>query len=178
MNSNNRSEKGFTLIELLVVIAIIGTLSGVVLVSLGDARAKARDATRQSDMRQVVSAMQLYYAKYEEYVKQEAQDKTDGTPDIDTYLQILHDPRCKLGACVEGFSDYVVKRNDLPVFCDVSYFNADIYQYYCIYAALENAIPPCSEGQTTYMVASQRGTKIVCGEAPSLSGDCTCFHTD
>ncbi len=171
-------KEGFTLIELLVVIAIIGTLSGVVLVSLGDARAKARDATRQSDMRQVVSAMQLYYGKYEEYIRQDIHDRINGTPDIDTYLQILHDPRCKTGSCMEGFSDYIMKRNDLPVFCDVSYFNVDSYQYYCIYATLEKAVPPCSEDQATYMVASQRGTKIICGEVPSLSGDCTCFHTD
>ncbi len=175
---NSSQKKGFTLIELLVVIAIIGTLSGVVLVSLGDARSKARDATRQSDMRQVVSAMQMYYGKYEEYVRQEAQDRINGTPDIDIYLQVLHDPRCKVGACMEGFSDYVMRRNDLPAFCDTSYFNADSYQYYCVYAALENTVSPCATGQAAYMVASQRGTNIICGAEPTISGDCTCFHTD
>lgn len=58
------SRLGFTLIELLVVISIIGVIAGVVLVSTKGMREKARDSRRLSDMRQIVSAISLYYDKY------------------------------------------------------------------------------------------------------------------
>ena len=54
--------KGFTLIELLVVIAIIGLLSTLAVVSLNNARQKSRDAKRVSDIKQVQTALELFYA--------------------------------------------------------------------------------------------------------------------
>ena len=57
-----RRQKGFTLIELLVVIAIIGLLSTLAVVALTSARAKARDAKRISDVKQVQTSLELYFA--------------------------------------------------------------------------------------------------------------------
>ena len=51
--------KGFTLIELLVVIAIIGLLSTLAVVSLNSARAKARDAKRVSDVKQLSMVIEM-----------------------------------------------------------------------------------------------------------------------
>jgi len=59
--NTTRMQRGFTLIELLVVIAIIGLLSSVVLASLNTAREKSRDARRISDLRQIQTALELYY---------------------------------------------------------------------------------------------------------------------
>ncbi|KKU86520.1 MAG: hypothetical protein UY15_C0008G0021 [Parcubacteria group bacterium GW2011_GWA2_47_9] len=62
-----KGKRGFTLIELLVVIAIIGILSSIVLVSMGTAREQARDARRMADMRQIVSAQELFYGDNNRY---------------------------------------------------------------------------------------------------------------
>lgn len=56
------NKKGFTLIELLVVIAIIGLLSTFAVVSLNEARQKARDARRLADVKQMITALELYYS--------------------------------------------------------------------------------------------------------------------
>lgn len=60
-------KKGFTLIELLVVIAIIALLSTLAVVALGSAREKARDAKRLSDVKQVQTALELYYTDKSDY---------------------------------------------------------------------------------------------------------------
>ncbi|MEI7451750.1 MAG: FISUMP domain-containing protein [Candidatus Falkowbacteria bacterium] len=58
---------GFTLIELLVVIAIIGILATIAVVALQNARAKARDARRVADVKQVQTALELFFNDMQRY---------------------------------------------------------------------------------------------------------------
>ncbi|MCX6793054.1 MAG: prepilin-type N-terminal cleavage/methylation domain-containing protein [Candidatus Falkowbacteria bacterium] len=67
MPQNKKLKSGFTLIELLVVIAIIGVLSTMVIVALGNARSKSRDAKRVADIKQISTALELYYADNNSY---------------------------------------------------------------------------------------------------------------
>lgn len=62
-----KQRKGFTLIELLVVLAIIGLLSTLAVVSLNNAREKSRDSKRVSDIKQVQTALELYFSDVGKY---------------------------------------------------------------------------------------------------------------
>ena len=124
-------KKGFTLIELLVVIAIIGILASIVLVSLGGARSKARDARRQSDIRQVVTAQEMYYGDAESYKTNAALNGS--TPAIGSYLDALTD----------ASYTWLDNTNCSPA-----------GQYFCAYAILEN-------GDNRYFAASEKGTKAL-----------------
>ena len=67
---NKKYQKGFTLVELLVVIAIIGILATLLLLQLGTARQRARDAKRIADVNQVRTALELYFDDNAQYPQQ------------------------------------------------------------------------------------------------------------
>jgi prepilin-type N-terminal cleavage/methylation domain-containing protein len=149
-----KKHRGFTLIELLVVIAIIGILASIVLVSLGGARSKARDTVRLSDMRQVVSAQEMYYAEHEGYFQ--ADGSTAGTPAIGTYLTALDDPKSDMHyTWLDNSADTTVSHTGT---C------ATISECFCAYATLENK-GDCDD--TRYFIASEKGTKADVCTAPT-----------
>ncbi|HEU0085496.1 MAG TPA: prepilin-type N-terminal cleavage/methylation domain-containing protein [Candidatus Paceibacterota bacterium] len=107
------NKKGFTLIELLVVVAIIGILSSVVLVSLNSARSKSRDAKRQSDIRQIQSALEMYYLDNGSYpIMGWQHSNTSNWNNFETILspyigELPHDPKeATTGVATSGASVY------------------------------------------------------------------------
>jgi prepilin-type N-terminal cleavage/methylation domain-containing protein/prepilin-type processing-associated H-X9-DG protein len=58
--------RGFTLIEILVVIAIIAILAAILFPVFSRARAKARQATCASNLKQLATAMEMYVSDYDE----------------------------------------------------------------------------------------------------------------
>jgi prepilin-type N-terminal cleavage/methylation domain-containing protein len=66
---NTKYRKGFTLIEMLIVITIIAVLASMILVGMGGARAKSRDARRIADLHNVMNALELYYSLKGSYLE-------------------------------------------------------------------------------------------------------------
>lgn len=56
--------RGFTLIELLVSISIIAIIATLLLANFNAARERARDAQRKGDLRNIQTALRLYYNDY------------------------------------------------------------------------------------------------------------------
>jgi len=98
MKNSNRSghayrQAGFTLIEMLVVVAIVGLLSSVVVVGVGGARQKARDAKRVADMRSIQTWAEAGYVSaypdgtaYTNWTGKPV-DPLNATPNVYTYAQ-------------------------------------------------------------------------------------------
>lgn len=60
-------QAGFTLVELLVVMSIIGVLAGVLLTNFVGVRERAADARTKNDLRQLKTALRLYYNDFQHY---------------------------------------------------------------------------------------------------------------
>jgi type IV pilus assembly protein PilA len=61
------NRKGFTLIELLIVVVIIGILAAIAIPKFSNTKEKAVVAGLKSDLRNLATAQEAYYADHQEY---------------------------------------------------------------------------------------------------------------
>jgi len=55
-----RNEKGFSLLELLFVVVIIGIVASIAIPQLTESKIPAYDATAKSDLKNVITALEMY----------------------------------------------------------------------------------------------------------------------
>lgn len=166
-----KSKKGFTLVELLVVIAIIGILAAVGVTALSGARAKARDAARVADIKQIQSALELYYNDQQYYPAgttlalgaltdcTTACDTISSTNGIaatsagTTYMGLIpKDPSAQAAECASGSTAIChFSYSATPSACDNSTTNCTGYT---LYAYLEGAAGGLNAG---VVCANQNG---------------------
>lgn len=142
-----KKHRGFTLIELLVVIAIIGILASIVLVSMGGARKSARDAVRKADMRQMITAQEMYYGEIDTYYVSATYPTTIASAD-NTYMATTpKDPTT--GAAYGNVT------------------NVGSAQSFCYYATLEAGGTACA------VYTASHGGNFCKTAAPTTLLDCT-----
>ena len=66
MKSHN--PRGFTLIELLIVVVIIGILAAIAIPKFGNTKTKAYTAAMKSDLRNLVTAEEAFFADSSTYI--------------------------------------------------------------------------------------------------------------
>jgi prepilin-type N-terminal cleavage/methylation domain-containing protein len=114
MDKNNflkKTKLGFTLVELIVVIAIIGLLVTLSLLALSNARMASRDSKRMADIKQLQTALELFYDAQDRYpTNAEFQSGSlsyyNANVGTTTYISIPTPPAIADGSCSDAQNAY------------------------------------------------------------------------
>jgi general secretion pathway protein G len=66
-DKGNKDKNGFTLVEVLLITAILSLVMSILISSTQDARKQARDATRESDIRNIQASMAVFFDQNDRY---------------------------------------------------------------------------------------------------------------
>lgn len=131
-----KKNQGFTLIELLIVISIIGILSALLLANFQDARARARDTERKNDLKQMKTALRLYYNDHQSY------PDDDDSGNIAAACGSAGDTDCVWGTSLFGTSDTpymsVLPQDPMGDTRPYYYVQEDSGEGFSLYACIEN----------------------------------------
>lgn len=104
--------KGFTLIELLVVIAIIAILAAILFPVFAKAREKARQASCQSNLKQIILAVLMYVQDYDERTPYLIRGTTPWRPDaVDEWVNGTPAPSASANWWTWGVAIYPYVKN-------------------------------------------------------------------
>ena len=82
----NKTRKGFTLIELLIVVVIIGILAAIAIPKFANTKEKAYLASMKSDLRNMATTEESYFADFQVYVAGAAQNLAGGTASLNGFV--------------------------------------------------------------------------------------------
>lgn len=148
-------KKGFTLVELLVVLAIIGILAAIGIVTFTSSQMRSRDAARKSDLKQLASALELYYADNASYPAANGSGQILGCPSTSSTA-------CSwgVGPFTDGKTTYFQKLPKDPHGYIYFYRVDSTNQKFQLFARLEN-----SQDSQIITTSYSCGTEVKCNFA-------------
>ena len=82
----NTIRKGFTLIELLIVVVIIGILAAIAIPKFANTKEKAYLASMKSDLRNMATTQEAYFADFQIYVSGTASNLAGATAAVNGFV--------------------------------------------------------------------------------------------
>ncbi len=128
---------GFTLIELIVVIAIIGILASIAIGNTFSSIPKAHDAQRKNDLKQMQTALQVYFQDHNSYPQPASSRCQSSTASTLCWIK-LFDTIGPNGTTIYGTPTYIKQMPQDPLSTGVYTYCSSSSNQYTLVATLEN----------------------------------------